>query len=116
MIDGIATLLIAVGLFFMLTGAVGVVRFRDIYLRMHAASKAGTLGFALFILGVALIHLQHEPSPAILLKALLAIGFQFLTAPVAAHMVARVALRKGLVPLQSPDDPPQAMPPQPVSN
>jgi multicomponent Na+:H+ antiporter subunit G len=97
-------LLMFVGLFFVLTGALGVVRFRDIYLRMHASSKAGTLGFALFIAGAALLSNYNEPSPEVLAKAGLAIIFQFLTAPVAAHMIARVALQKGVRPLTSPDD------------
>ncbi len=96
-----------VGLFFVLTGAVGVVRFRDIYLRMHAASKAGTLGFALFIFGAALYSFHQEPRPDVLVKAALAIVFQFLTAPVSAHMVARVALQKGVRPLKSPTEPAQ---------
>ncbi|MBI1291063.1 Na+/H+ antiporter subunit G [bacterium] len=95
------------GLFFVLTGALGVVRFKDIYLRMHAASKAGTLGFALFIMGAALLSNYNEPNPQVIVKAVLAIIFQFLTAPVAAHMVARVALQKGVKPLTSPDEPAQ---------
>jgi multicomponent Na+:H+ antiporter subunit G len=107
MIPTIAIAIMFIGLFFVLTGAVGVVRFSDIYLRLHAASKAGTFGFAFILLGAALFSTYHNPNPAVLAKAILAIIFQFLTAPVAAHMVARLALKKGLRPNISPTDPPQ---------
>lgn len=99
--------LIFIGLFFFVTGAIGVVRFQDLYLRLHAASKAGTFGFGFIVLGMALMTFLHEPNPAALTKAILAIIFQFATAPVAAHVVAKVAIAKGLKPLGSHGEPAQ---------
>jgi multicomponent Na+:H+ antiporter subunit G len=85
------------GLFFMLVGTIGILRFRDVYLRLHSASKSVTFGFVFILLGsVILVGDAGNWS-----KALLAIGFQFLTAPVAAQVVARAALIHGIVPVRT---------------
>lgn len=83
------------GLFFVMTSALGVMRFPDIYTRLHAVSKGTTFGFCFIILGTALL-LGDESDFA---KSLLAVVFQFLTAPISAHMIARVALKRGIRPV-----------------
>ncbi len=87
------------GLFFIATAAVGVYRFKDLYTRLHATSKGVTFGFAALVVGVAFL-LGDQGDIA---KALLAVSFQFLTAPVAAHMIGRAALRKGVRPVRNPE-------------
>jgi multicomponent Na+:H+ antiporter subunit G len=69
-----------------LAGA-GVVRFRDLYSRMHAATKAPTLGFML-ITAAALVAVDMGRG-----KLALAVALILVTAPVAAHLVARSAHR-----------------------
>jgi multicomponent Na+:H+ antiporter subunit G len=81
---GIAALLGAALVFI---AALGVVRLPDLYTRMHAASKASSLGLSLLLLAAAIAH----PEPVLWLKAVLGILFLFLTAPVAAHLLGRSA-------------------------
>ncbi len=96
MIDIVATLMIVLGGAFCAVAGIGVVRLPDVLMRMHASTKAGTLGTGLVLGGVAL----HFVDVAVTAKALLVIAFLLLTAPVAAHLVGRAAWRTG-----SPLDP-----------
>jgi multicomponent Na+:H+ antiporter subunit G len=89
----LATVLVLAGAFFCLVAAIGVVRFEDVFMRMHAASKAGTFGAGLPLVAVALA--LWEMSAA--LRALATVAFLLLTAPIAAHLLARAAYRRGEV-------------------
>ena len=84
-------LLMLAGAFFMLLAGLGVLRLPDIFMRMQAATKASTLGVACILLATS-IHFQDL---AITIRAMLIIGFFFLTAPVGAHMLARAAYAIG---------------------
>lgn len=75
------------GSLFVLLAGVGVLRFPDVYARMHAATKASTLGIALIGLATA-IALDGGRA-----KALIAVAFIFVTAPSAAHFIGRAAYR-----------------------
>ena len=86
---------ILIGAFFVLTAAVGVVRFPDLYTRLHASSKLVTLGSAGIFLGVAL-ELNDDAAFTRLAAVLL---FQFLTAPLTAYLIAQAAYLRGLPPL-----------------
>lgn len=90
----------ATGLAFIFISSVGLLRFPDIYTRLHAATKTLTFGAAGLLLGAALI-LENQ---TMLIKALVAIAFLFLTAPVSGHMLARVALRNGIRPIEAPPE------------
>ncbi|MEJ2721892.1 MAG: monovalent cation/H(+) antiporter subunit G [bacterium] len=72
--------------------ALGMLRLPDTIIRMHAATKAGTLGCGCALLAVAL----HYPDAATTLRAVAAIFFVSLTAPVAAHLIGRAAYRSGI--------------------
>lgn len=74
------------GTFFMLVTGIGLVRFPDVYCRMHAAGKAGTFGIALLILAPALFFAGSEPFVSV--RGLLAIVFQCLTTPGATYLLA----------------------------
>ena len=54
MSDWIAAALLVAGGFFCLVAGIGIVRLNDVFARMHAATKAGTLGLALICLAVML--------------------------------------------------------------
>jgi multicomponent Na+:H+ antiporter subunit G len=83
--------LIGVGVGLTFLAAVGIVRLPDVLARMHAGTKAASLGLACVLLGAAML----VPSWSTFVKALLAIGFQLATAPVAAHVIGRAAYRSG---------------------
>lgn len=79
------------GLFFMLVAALGVVRMPDLYTRMHAATKASTLGIS----GIALAALIYLGDYTATTRVILIILFFFLTAPVGAHALAGAAYVTG---------------------
>jgi len=53
----IVILLMAAGVFFMLTGAIGLLRLPDFYTRLHATGKCDTLGEVLIIAGLLIYHI-----------------------------------------------------------
>lgn len=97
MLVGLAAL---AGAVLVLLAGIGVLRFPDVYARMHAATKATTLGIAL--IGVA-AAIAIEDGRA---KTLAAVAFTFITGPCAAHLVSRAAYRaEGItIRITGPDD------------
>lgn len=89
--DVASAVLLVTGVALAVVAALGLVRFPDVFSRMHAATKPATLGLLLITVGAALR--MQDGSDAV--KLLLVAAFQFLTAPVAAHMVGRAAYRSG---------------------
>lgn len=81
------TVLLLVGASFLLLASVGIIRMPDLYSRLQAAAKASTLGAGCVVIALALHFSNFEIS----IRALLVVGFLFLTAPVAAHVIARAA-------------------------
>jgi multicomponent Na+:H+ antiporter subunit G len=74
------------GTFFIFVTVIGLLRFPDVYCRMHAAGKAGTVGIALLILAPTLYFAASEPFVAV--RGILAIVFQMLTIPGATYLLA----------------------------
>lgn len=87
MIDVVAYVLKFAGVAFLLVAAVGVLRLPDAFTRMHAATKAGTLGAGLVVLGAAL-SLESAMGIATALVTLLVL---LLTVPLASHSLGRAA-------------------------
>ncbi|HTO00538.1 MAG TPA: monovalent cation/H(+) antiporter subunit G [Microthrixaceae bacterium] len=87
MLDVLTGILAIAGALLIVLAGVGVLRFSDLYARMHAATKAPTLAIALISIAAA-ISLEGGRS-----KILLATAIIFVTAPSAAHLVARSAYR-----------------------
>ena len=83
---------ITFGLAFDLFGCLGLVRLPDVYNRLQAATKCVTMGTCSILFGTFLI----VGFTAAGMKALMCIIFLLLTAPVAAHAVARGAHRAGV--------------------
>ena len=83
----LAAALILIGSGFALTASIGLLRLPDLYTRMHAASKAGTLGSCAVLLALAV----HADDPAISLRALAGVVFFLLTVPISSHLLARAA-------------------------
>lgn len=88
----IAGILLLAGAAFVLVSAIGVIRFPDVYMRMHAATKAGTLGAGL-VLGAAAIVFGDL---GITVRSFVVFLFLLLTAPVAAHVLGRAAYYDGV--------------------
>ncbi|MGI8774018.1 MAG: monovalent cation/H(+) antiporter subunit G [Actinomycetota bacterium] len=84
--------LILVGSGLMLLAGVGAVRLPDLFSRLHAGAKAASLGSGCIFAGTAFLL----PETAVTVKMLLAISFQFATAPVAAHVIGRAAYKSGI--------------------
>ena len=106
----IVVLLLAAGVFFMLTGAIGLLRFPDFYTRLHATGKCDTLGEVLVILGLLLYHIFYYSPGAELwvqlvpVKLLFLIAFIFLANPTATHAIMKAAYNTGLKPWKKGDE------------
>lgn len=87
----IANALLLLGALFVLVTAVGLLRLPDLLMRMHAATKAGTLGAGLCLAAVAVAL----PEPSVVARALATLVFLLITAPIAAHVIAHAAYHAG---------------------
>lgn len=87
----LASIALIAGAFFTLVAAVGVYRLPDILMRMHASTKAGTLGTGFILLAVAII----TPDIGVITRAIATILFLIVTAPVAAHLIGRASYTVG---------------------
>jgi len=86
-------LLIAGGIFF-LAGTLGLLRFPDVYTRLHALTKSDNVGLGLVIAALML----QAGSWAIAGKLLLIWLLVLVASSVACHLVARSALQRGVKP------------------
>ncbi len=94
MLSYITGTLLIVASIFNLIAAIGLLKFPDVYTRMHAASKAGTLGSGLMLVAIAV----HSGEATIASRALAGVAFFLLTAPISAHLLARAAYVAGIAP------------------
>jgi multicomponent Na+:H+ antiporter subunit G len=78
------------GGFFGFVAALGVLRFPDFFMRMHAATKAGAFGAAMMLIAATL----HFRSLSTVVTSVLIIVFFYLTAPVAAQSLSEAAYRR----------------------
>lgn len=86
----LTTILFFLGAFFILVSAVGLIRFPDLFTRMHATTKATSFGLLLIILGTAIyFNLQ-----VVWIKAILVILFIYLTTPLASHSISQSNKKK----------------------
>jgi len=92
MINIIGLIFISIGLTFDVFGCLGLVRLPDVYCRLQAATKCVTLGTCSILFGTFLI----VGFTAAGMKSLLCMIFVLLTAPVAAHAIAKGAHRAGV--------------------
>lgn len=90
--DVVGAVLLLAGVSLTLVAGIGLVRLPDVFSRMHAATKPATLGLLLVCVGAALVMDDGGDRAKLLLVA----AFQFITAPVAAHMVGRAAYGAGV--------------------
>ena len=91
MIEIVVLVLILIGALLCLTASIGLLRFRDVPTRLHAATKPQVLGLLLICIAIAL-SLGSWQVAAFLVPVML---IQLATAPLSAHMVGRQAYRNG---------------------
>jgi len=89
MIEILAGLLVLAGAGFTLIAAIGIVRLPDLLTRMHASTKAGTLGSILVLAALGVVFAEGP----VIAKTVATILFLLLTAPIAAHMIGRAYVR-----------------------
>ena len=108
-VEWTAAALVLVAAFFLLVGAIGLIRLPDFYMRLHAPTKSSTLGVGGVLLASLLLGwAQGRPGLAELLITL----FVFVTAPVSANLLAQAALHLRLPSrAEAPEDlvPPTAL-------
>ncbi|MBN8204746.1 monovalent cation/H(+) antiporter subunit G [Microbacterium esteraromaticum] len=95
--DTIVLVLVLIGAILCLSAAVGLLHFRDVPSRLHAATKPQVLGLLLICLAIAV---SQRTVGGILLGLVIStpvILLQFVTAPLSAHMVGRQAYRNGTI-------------------
>ena len=92
------------GSFFCSVAALGVLRMPDVYIRLHASTKAGTLGLGMIMIGVAFAFNELTVTSRVIAILL----FVLITAPVASHMLGRAALYMGMQHWKNPEKQQQA--------
>ncbi len=104
MMEYVIWIFISVGLLFNTLGVLGLLRFPDVYTRLHAATKSTTFGSIFTSLAVVIFALWNfyqgvgEGYLSFALHTLVAIVCLLLTNPVGAHAIARAAYRSGVKP------------------
>ncbi|BBB26125.1 monovalent cation/H(+) antiporter subunit G [Amphritea japonica] len=94
-LDIVSSILLLAGVFFGLSGAVGLFRFPDFFTRIHAASVTDSIA-AILIIGGLLLQTSFDLNTAKLVFILL---FLMVTSPTASHALAKSARHGGLLTL-----------------
>jgi multicomponent Na+:H+ antiporter subunit G len=94
---------LGIGCFFNLLAAVGLLRFPDVYTRLHAGTKCTTFGTIFVTLAVMLVGMNHwifqsNSYSVMVIHAFIALICLLLTNPTGAHAIARAAHRSGVKP------------------
>ncbi len=115
-LEFLLSLLVVAGALFTLIGSYGLFRLRDFYTRLHAPTKATTLGVGSLLIASTLFF--STQAPGLSFHEILVTLFLFITAPVSAHLLAKAARHQQLPSLAPIDeaenengDPKQESPP-----
>lgn len=87
----LTALLLLIGAGFVMVGAIGLVRLPDFFARLHAPTKASTLGIGAMLLASSLHFSLRDGAPS--LHELLILLFLFITAPISAHLLCKAGLQ-----------------------
>lgn len=90
-LDLLAATLIAVGLAFFVAGTVGLLRFPDVFTRLHAVTKADNVGLGFVVFGLSI---QAESGWEVV-ELLLVWVLVMLASTTAAHLISANALSQG---------------------
>ncbi len=101
--NGLIYAFLAIGAAFNALGAVALIRFPDVYTRIHGATKCTTFGSLFSILAVAVYGIVQGGGAGgtMAVRAFLALVFLLLTNPTGSHALARAAHRSGIKPFRA---------------
>ncbi|MEE9440884.1 MAG: monovalent cation/H(+) antiporter subunit G [Candidatus Thermoplasmatota archaeon] len=104
MIEIIIYILLGIGVFFNLLAGVGLLRFPDVYTRLHAGTKCTTFGSIFLVGSVVLLGLKNwwtgDTNGSVLaIHSVIALVAILVTNPTGAHAIARAAHRSGVKPV-----------------
>lgn len=92
---GVSGVVIAVGLLLIAGGALGLLRFPDLYTRLHAANVADVVGSVVVVLGLVIA----APDWGVAVRLLLLAALLMALGPTLTHLVAQAAHAAGLAPV-----------------
>lgn len=92
-LDIVSSVLLIAGVFFSLTGSIGLFKFPDFFSRVHASSVTDSIA-AVLIIGGLLLQTSFDLNTAKLIFILL---FLMITSPTASHALAKSARHGGLL-------------------
>ncbi len=98
LLDLLSGSLLLCGAFFFFAGTIGLLRFPDVYTRLHALAKADNLGLGCILAGLAL----QADSMALALKLLAIWPLALIASAAVGYTIARRADRLGIVPWEKP--------------
>ena len=84
-----------IGIFFILTGSIGLLKLPDVFSRIHSAGMIDTAGAGFIILGMI-----FQSGISLATAKLVFIGiFIFFSSPVSSHVISNLARKKGIIPV-----------------
>lgn len=89
MLEIITSVCLLIGAFFTVVGSIGLVRLPEFFMRLHAPTKASTLGVG----GILLASMAYAFNDGLVIHELIITLFVFVTAPVSAQLLSQAALR-----------------------
>jgi multicomponent Na+:H+ antiporter subunit G len=103
MIEIVIYILLIVGLFFNGLGSLGLLRFPDVYTRLHASTKCTTFGSiftscAVILYGLYYWSVSSASYGVLAIHAFIALIALVITNPTGSHAIARAAHRSGVYP------------------
>lgn len=98
-LDLVSWVLLMVGAFFALAGAIGVLRLPDVFTRLHAAGMTDTAGAGLILAGL----MVQAGLSLVTIKLAFVLIFLVVTSPLSTHATARSAIHGGVKPLTIQD-------------
>lgn len=98
--DVLSFILIAIGSFYVATGALGMMRMPDLYTRLHAVSIIDTVGAGALLLGMMI----QAGFTLVTVKLIILLLLFFFTGPVASHALAQAARHDGIEPILDGED------------
>lgn len=91
-VEWLVIILLILGAFFLMVGSIGLAKLPDFYTRLHAPTKASTLGIGAILIASTLFFSVNQEGISV--KELVITLFLFITAPITAHMMGKAALHK----------------------
>lgn len=106
MIEIITAICLLTGLVFFLGTSVGVLRFKDFYMRAHAAAKGDTASSLLILIGFALYNMRHFDTASVLVscKIMFIVIFLAISSPTATHALINAGFVRNIAPWAKPKE------------